>query len=471
MKNPHIPTGPLVISLIVSFATSAFAEPHTIEPTDFAIHHSITARALPAKSELISLNAAHWSAFEITRLAAHGATVKKGDVLIAFDAEPFQKALTDLERAIARRELEIASARLELANLTATAETRLAASRRAAAESANDHEYYTATRHAVDIEAAKEEVKRAEQRLNSIQEELKQLLRMYDEDDLVEETEEIILTRQREAIASAEFALRVEKLDQQRRTDTTLPRHIETLREAKEDTARQLATAEQEIPRAITLKQADLATLEITQKRDQENLAKLQADRACFEITAPANGTFYHGPMVDGEWTTGELVKSLVISGRPPVKKPLATFVPADTPLVLHAFLAQSAALSFGGEKPSGSASLAGREDVAIPVTLTSLAPAPNPDGLHHAVFTAQWPKGHAATPGATATIQILSYSKPAAIVVPAKALAFGANGWYVPVKLADGKTEKRPVTRGRISGDEVEILQGLEAGQVILLP
>ena len=37
--------------------------------------------------------------------------------------------------------------------------------------------------------------------------------------------------------------------------------------------------------------------------------------------------------------------------------------------------------------------------------------------------------------------------------------------------KLADGKTERRNVLRGAQSGDEVEILSGLEAGQVIIVP
>jgi len=471
MKPPYLPFRPHAVCLLVFSVIPVIAEPHTVQPSEFVIRQSITAHALPEKSEIIRLDAAHWTTFEITRIADHGATVKKGGVLIGFDAEGLQKTVDDLERAVARRELEIATARLDLENLTATAKERLDASRRAASQAAEDYGYYTDTRHAVDVESAREAVSRAEQRLRNVQEELTQLLRMYEEDDLVEETEEIILTRQREAVAAAEFALRVEQLDQQRRVDVTLPRHIETLREKKDETARKLATDEQEIPRAITLKQADLATLETTQKRDKETLAKLAADRPLLEITAPADGIFYHGAMIDGEWTTGETVKTLVIGGRPPVKRPLATFIPSGTPLVLHAMLDQATALSFGGEKPAGSAHLAGREDLAIPVTLASLSSVPTTGGTYPAVFKAEWPKEIAVSPGATATIQIISYAKEDAIQVPAKALVFGPKGWHVDVKLADGKTEKRPVTRGRANGDHVEILKGLEAGQVIVLP
>ena len=75
------------------------------------------------------------------------------------------------------------------------------------------------------------------------------------------------------------------------------------------------------------------------------------------------------------------------------------------------------------------------------------------------------------AATGATAQIRLIAYQQPTAVVVPNKALAFGAAGWTVEVKLADGKTEHRTVKRGRVSGDETEIVSGLEVGQVIVVP
>jgi hypothetical protein len=40
-----------------------------------------------------------------------------------------------------------------------------------------------------------------------------------------------------------------------------------------------------------------------------------------------------------------------------------------------------------------------------------------------------------------------------------------------VDVKLADGKSEHRVVKRGRVAKDTTEILSGLEAAQVIVVP
>lgn len=464
---------PTIAALVISLSAAHAEEGKlTIQPGGFIVRETFTASAFPSSTVPISVAAESWSAFEITRLTDHGAKVKKGDVLITFDAEALSAAIDDIKKAVERRQHEIASARLELTNLRETAEERLAASRRAAEKAAEQYKYYTETRHAVDVESAEETVKRAEQRLRNATEELVQLKRMYEADDLVEETEEIILSRAREAVESAEFALSVEKLDQKRRVEITLPRHIQTLLESKNETARKLATDEAEIPRAITLKESDLTRLETTQVRDQENLTKLEADRAFMEITAPADGMFYHGVIENGEWATpAELMRTLVLSGRPPVKRPIATFIPPDAKLELHAMLTEAIARSFADEKPKGLATLTGRGDVSIPVTLAKLSAVPTPAQRHHAAFTADWPKGMQPAPGATADIHIITYAREDAILVPTKALTFGTSGWEVEVKLADGKTEKRTVSRGRTNGDQVEILKGLEAGQVIVLP
>ncbi|MFU8894300.1 MAG: hypothetical protein ACNA8L_11810 [Luteolibacter sp.] len=465
---------PAFAALFASLPTAGIANEGelTIQPSEFIIHESFTATALPSSAQKISIAAESWTTFEITQLANHGTSVKKGGVLITFASEELDKAIADLEKTVERRELEISAARLELVALRETAEDRLAVSRRSAEQAEENHRYYNETRHAIDVESAEQAVLRAEQRLRNANEELVQLKRMYEADDLVEETEEIILSRAREAVEAAEFALRVEKIDQKRRIETNLPRHLESLLDAKKETAHKLVNDEAEIPRAITLKQIDLARLEVTQQRDIENLTKLQADRGLLEITAPADGMFYYGEIENGEWTApAELMRTLVIAGRPPVKRLLATFIPADTKLDFHAILPEATARSFGGEKSKGLATLTGRGDISIPVTLTSVASVPSPTQQHHAIFAAEWPKDIRPVPGATAKIHVITYAREGAVVVPAKALAFGSKGWQVELKLADGKTEKRPVTRGRANGDKVEILKGLESGQVIVLP
>jgi hypothetical protein len=262
----------------------------------------------------------------------------------------------------------------------------------------------------------------------------------------------------------------MESLDHRRTLEVTLPREAKTLADNERDTAITLKKAEVDIPRSIELKKLELQSLKTAHQRAKQDLADLEADRSRFEFKAPADGWFYHGSIDNGRWTAGKIVETLVPDGRPPAHAAFATFIPASAKLTLVSFLDEATARALKPEL-TGAATLPGREDVEIPVQLLKLATTPGPDGTYRADFSAIWPKEPIPAAGATAQVRLISYQQAAAIVVPTKALNFAADGWTVEVKLANGKTERRPVKRGRVSKDDTEILSGLEAGQVVVVP
>ncbi len=442
----------------------------TIEKRPFVIRQSLSATAMPEEVSLLELKAAAWSDFEINRITPHGSKVAKGEVLIAFDPEKIDMKLEDARQATKARGHELAQAELELQHLKDTTPHKLEALRRAANEAKEENAYFTGIRRKAEEDSAAEKLRRAEIMLENQREELRQLEKMYAADDLTEETEEIILVRQKDRVRAAEFELRMEHLNHKRRREVLLPREAIQLAEAERDTAIALAKFEDEAPRSISRKTIELESLRSAIARESESLTKLEADRQQFEFTAPADGWFYHGAMENGRWTTGDAVKALVVHGRPAMRKAFATFIPASARLKLVAALKDSAASQLTKDA-SGVAWLAGREDAEIPVKLTRLAAAPEPDGQFTAEFSAQWSKQLAVAPAACVSINLVAYEMPEAIVLPTKALEFGADGWTVAVKLADGKTERRPVKRGRVFNDECEILAGLEPGQVVIIP
>lgn len=457
----------------IFFAAVSHAGEVTIEPRPFTIEKSFTATALPESGcVLLQVAPKIWADFQITKLAAHGTKVAKGDVLAGFDVEDIDKKLTDARRALAAGTLSLAQAELDLKNLVETSPHKLEALRLAAKIAKEENAYFTQTRRKAGEESADQQLKRRKESLENEQEELKQLTQMYKADDVTEETEEIILTRQKDAVAAAGFALRMETLNQTRTREVLLPREAVALANGERDTAIALAKAELDIPRAIELKKIELEGLKIANAREKDALAELEQDRKLFEIKAPAEGWFYHGPIENGRWSppNPELLKSLVIHGRPAVKRPFATFVPASAKLALVAFLDEATARSLKPEM-SGLVTLVGREDVEIPVKLSQLAVSPGLDGNYRADLTATWPKDLTPVTGSTVQARLVVYQQDAAITVPTKAIGYGPKGWAVDVKLTNGKTEKRPVKRGRVSGDQTEILSGLEIGQVIVSP
>jgi HlyD family secretion protein len=452
-------------------ATALPAGEVTIEERPFIIEAAFTASVMPEGGVLpLELDVRTWEDFHLVEITAHGARVPKGGLLARFDTDGIDRKLEDTRRAIASGTLGAARAEQELKILQETAPHRLDAARRAAEIAREENTYFTKTRRKAMEENATQQLEIKKQMLSNQQEELRQLTKMYQADDLTEETEEIILTRQKDDVATAEFALRMETLDQKRALEVTLPREAVTLANNERDTAIALRAAEEEIPRSIELKKLELAALTASLQRDKETLADLEHDRTRFEFKAPADGWFYHGPIENGRWTPGEAIKNLVKNGSPPVRRPFATFIPAAAKLALVAFPdeAKARALETG---LTGTASLTGREDIEIPVKLTRLATVPETNGTYRVDFSVTWPKDLTPPVGATAQIRLVSYQQPAAIFIPTKALAHDARGWTVEIMLADGKTERRPVKRGRLYNDDTEILSGLEIGQVIIAP
>lgn len=455
-------------------AAASHASEITIEKQPFCIEKSLNATALPAgDAVLIVLKTKAWSSFEVQKITPHGTKVAKGDVLISFDPKDIDQKIDDARRSLKNSKLTLDQAELDQKTLELTAPNKLESLSRAAEIAAEENAYFTKVRRKAEEESAGQALKRSEQILSNQREELRQLSKMYKDGDInkeSEETEEIILTRQQDAVAAAEFALRMETLDHKRTLEVSLPREAKNLANSERSTAIILKNAQEEIPRSIEQGKLQLETQKITYVRAQADLADLEADRALFEFKAPTDGIFYHGAIENGCWTTQKLVDTLVPNGHPPTNTAFATFLPGKAKLELVSFLDDATARTLNLDL-AATATLAGREDLEIPVKLTKLSIAPLPDGTYRANFSVTWPKEITPATGATAQIRLIAYQQAAAIVVPSKALEFEAAGWTVEVKLADGKTERRQVKRGRVSKDETEVLTGLEIGQVIVVP
>ncbi len=453
-------------------AAASHAGEVTVEQRPFSIEKSFGAAALPAGDcVLLRLEPKSWPSFEIVQVAAHGSKLAKGESIIHFDAEEIDKKLTDARRALESGTLALAQAEQDSKQLIESAPDKLEAIRRTAGIAKEENTYFTQTRRKAREETAGQELKRSQQILSNQREELRQLTKMYAADDVTEDTEEIILIRQQDAVAAAEFALRMETLDQKRTVDVTLPREAKSLADNERDTAIALKKAEVEIPRSLELNKLALTALKTAHERAKQDLAELEADRPLFEFKALADGWLYYGPIENGRWSPGsDLIKNLVPHGHLSAHTAFATFVPASAKLALVAFLDDATARAL---KPdiTGIATLAGREDLEIPVKLVKLATIPGADGTYRADLAVTWPADLTPAAGASAQIRLIAYQQPAAIVIPTKALTYEPTGWTVEIKLADGKSARRPVKRGRVSKEETEILSGLEIGQVILVP
>ncbi len=443
----------------------------TLETKPFTIERSLATTALPASSMPLRIDTETVAGFEIKSILPHGSRVKAGEILLEFDTESIDRKLDDSKRAIDSATLSLGQTEVELKGLKESLPLKMDATKRAARNAAEDLAYFNDTSRKIKEQRAEETLKRYQHALEGEKEELRQLEKMYKADDLTEETEEIILKRQHDSVAAAEFALKAEELDHKRTIGTEIPRESEELNSAAKSSALALAKAESELPRQLNLKEIELASTRIALARQKDDFVKLTADRKLVDpIKAPGDGWFYHGAIEDGRWTTGEGVKTLVPSGLVTAKKTFATFISSSVPMGLVAFTDEGTATSLPADS-TGIALAPGREDIIIPSKVGKIATAPGIDGRYRIDIAASWPANASPAPGTTAQVRLISYENPTALAIPAAALRATKDGWSVTLKLADGKTGPHAVKRGRVSGELVEILSGLEAGQVIVTP
>ena len=155
---------------------------------------------IPEQPIVFKIEPNQWSQFIISELVQHGTSVKKDQVIIAFEAENYQRHLAETKEDAKVRALALAKAERQLADLKTNTPRLLEGLKLAHDRAKEALDYFTSTGKALQEEEAIESLKRSQRSLSYQEEELKQLLKMYKEDGITEETEEIILKRQRAGV-------------------------------------------------------------------------------------------------------------------------------------------------------------------------------------------------------------------------------------------------------------------------------
>ncbi len=204
--------------------------------------------------------------------------------------------------------------------------------------------------------------------------------------------------------------------------------------------------------------------------------AKLLADRELMEVKSPADGVVYYGSCVNGRWAdTASLVTKYQPHNNVPGGSVVMTIV-EQRPLYVTSTLEEGKRPEVSdGQKvkvalPSeGSDRIAGR--------VKSISPIPVGSGkfaIDFDIEQSEVPNWIVA--GVSCKVNVTTYDKADAIVVPKKAVHDDENDpdthfvWLVDADDASAKPERRNVKLGKRKEDDVEITKGLKKGDVISL-
>ncbi len=463
---------PKLLLAILLALPAAMAGEFKVEKKPFKSTVSLEGVFLPDKAHPLKIDPKAWADFTIKELVAQGANVKKGSPVVVVDTKGIDRQLADDADATASRKMALSAGELELANLEKTTPWRLQTAELAYKRAKDDHGYFVEVSRPLQEESAKRSLQSAERYLESATEELNQLLKMYKEDDLTEETEEIILKRQRYAVESAEFRLKSAKLSTKRSLEVTIPRSAIDQEQALKDAEVAWKTARETLPSALQQKRLDVKKLRVDDQRADEKSADLKRDRAEMDIKADSDGRIYHGEIGNGRWNPVAAAKFMKVGGKIPPKVVFASLIPNDAKIQLDAFVDEIAASKLKeGQKGYVAPVSSARSRLAVEVAKVATHPAV--DGKYHVLLAIHnAPEGLHLVPGMKGKGKITTGNEGDSLAIPSKALSEEADGTYtVKVKGEDGKETPTPVTVGAESSGMIVVLSGLQAGQVIITP
>jgi HlyD family secretion protein len=463
-----------------STASLAKNKPATtkVEKGPFKIEVVLSAVFEPQRMTEVSIRPKAWAMpLSVERAIELGRPVKKGDILVELVRDKIDTLIEDMvvENTIA--DLALKHAEEELPLLEKALPVDLAAATRNKSQADEDLQRFLDIDKPEAVRTTHFMVKQSREYLVYAKEELHQLEKMYRSKDLTEETEEIILRRQRFQVESAEERVKATERERDQKLKIDLPRQEEHVRENTVKQAIDLEKARSLSPLSLNQKRLTAAKLKHDHSRSVTKLADLRADREAMIVRSPADGLVYFGRCERGNWPTAAATAQKLQKGGVIAPDEVFITVVAVRPIVVRATVDEKDLLAL--TEPGmlkGLVTPAVDSEHRLPVRLTSVLPVPREAGKFDAVFALD--SGEARSiikPGMTCSLKLVPYRKADALLVPATSVF--EDDWtdaptyyvYMATLHKDGKYPKRPVKIGKSSGGKTEIVDGLAEGDEIL--
>ena len=457
-----------------SEAKSTHTKPKTHEVTrqPLKVETELDGVFVAGETEEVVLRPETWTKFKVVEAVAHGTRVHQGDVLIRFDDEAIEQKLAEESIGLRLEELALMELEEALPRKQRKLEIAYEEARLSHEQLLEDYQYYKKTDRPFSERLAKYRLDSSEEDLASQEEELAQLEKMYAADDLTEETEQIVLRRQRFQVATAQLYLELQRANHDYTLDVRLPRTDETYDQWLEDSKLSLQQAKTARDLGIIRGKYELEKKRQARAKRVASHAKLLGDRGLMVVRAPADGIVYNGRYANGKWPDiSSLTDKLKPHATVTTNKVLMTIV-KQRPLRIDAWVEEAELPDFKVGLPV-TAVPTGDDELELEGKVTKVAAIPDGDLKFHVeidVDLAEAPTWLVAGMNCEAKVKV--YEKSDALVVPSKLVQTDEDDEKVKfVMVAEDKEKptRREVKLGRTEGNMVEILEGLSEGDRVV--
>ncbi len=434
-----------------------------IKPAPFKIELKLPGVFEAVGMTEISFKGKSGASLTVLKAVEHGTRVSKGDVLVTPKLEKFDKALKAKQHADVAGALAMKQAEAEFAQLKAATPLKLAAAALSAKRAEENLKHFKKNQ-ALSKRATIETYQGSVDRLAYIKEELRQLKKMYEADDLTDATEEIVLRRTKDAVRRAELSAAQAKVALDAALERNLARQAHDMILATQTAVTAGKDAGVMLPMALKKATLGIEASRRARKKAIEALADMKADRAAMTIKAPAAGIVYYGRCTKGKWSATSVGPKLVPDGKIAADEVILTIVDPKKLLVRVSVSEKDFGLLGAGL--AGVAIPTAFGDKQLAVTLDKFSTIPSATGQFAATLAVSDDLG-AVVAGMTCKTTLTVLDKPNAITVPTGAIAKDAGKQFVYVSKA-GARVKRPVETGRTRAGKTEITKGLKKGDIV---
>ena len=412
-----------------------------------------------------------WAALSVLKAVEHGVAVKQGDLVLALDTEKIDRVIADLRSELELNALALKQATAQLAALEKIAPLEVQANNRSRRITEEDWKRYQDVEKPLMAKVTEFRLKAAQEVLEYAEEEYRQLEKMYKADDLLEETEKIVLRRAKNGVDRARLSLELAQAANEEAVKLALPRMDER---AKDQTERSLIDTEYtkiNLPLLMGKHRLELEKLQVVRNLGEEKLKKLISDREAMMVKAPVDGIVYYGRSVRGKWSAMSV--ETLRRGASIMPNEVFMTVVQTRPLTIRTTVpeSQSQRVRAGLQAVVQPVGFAGLKLSAIVQRVGTIPMGSS--GFDCQLTVASDGLGSAIVPGMNCEMKMISYKKTDALTVSPKAVfteEFDPAKQYVYLQGKDGKPQKRVVTLGERNDKQVEVLQGLAEGDEILL-
>ncbi len=292
----------LVATVVVAFPLVVHADDEPDSASD-AKPKVVTVKGVfeAIRSHELKADTEELSSLKIKRILPHGTRVNKGQNVVWFETEDVDKKIKEATATHRLAEITFEDDQFAYDQFIASQKLDRESAQRRFEQARQTFDNYVQFDRERMVESAHYSLKNARSSLENVREELEQLEQMYKEDDLTEESEEIVLKRAKHAVENAEYRLRGTEISTDRSINQSIPRS---------EAEQQDAFTRAEMSHVKAMRDLDVARrkrdIEMQQKRDkfkeaEKKFAKLKEERKHLVIRSPQEGILVHGKVTRGK--------------------------------------------------------------------------------------------------------------------------------------------------------------------------